>query len=179
MTAPSALYGLMAEFDGPEELVRAARRTRAAGYRRVNAYSPFSIEELSEALDFSQTPIPLIMLLGGLAGAIGGYFLQFYISVMSYPINVGGRPYNSWQEFVPVTFELTVLCSALAGLVGMLVLNGLPEPYHPVFNVPSFARASRDRFFLLIEARDPQFDRDRTRHFLSSLGPREVADVPA
>jgi hypothetical protein len=178
MTPASALYGLMAEFDTPDELVAATRRARAAGYRKIEAYSPFPIEELAEVLDFRRTWVPAIVLAGGVLGGISGYLLQYYVAVISYPINVGGRPLNSWPAFVPVTFEMTILGAALFAVVGMLALNGLPMPYHPVFNVPEFGRATRDRFFLCIEASDPGFHPEGTRRFLESLKPREVSDVP-
>lgn len=177
-TALPALYGLLAEFDTPDDLVVATRRAHEAGYRKVEAYSPFPIEGLADALDFGRTRVPLIVLIGGVLGGITGYLLQYYVAVVSYPINVGGRPLNSWPAFVPVTFEMTILGAALFAVVGMLALNGLPMPYHPVFNVPAFGRATRDRFFLCIEAGDPGFHPEGTRRFLESLGPREVSDVP-
>ncbi|HEX8179061.1 MAG TPA: DUF3341 domain-containing protein [Pyrinomonadaceae bacterium] len=170
-------YGLMAEFDNPTDVVTAARAVHEAGYRRIDAFSPYPIEELSEAVGMHTTKMSLIVLIGGLIGLIGGYGMQYYLSVINYPLNVGGKPLNSWPAFIPITFETTVLCAALAGIFGMLALNGLPEPYHPVFNTPNFALASRDRFFLLIESRDDNFDRTQTAEFLRSLGPREVTDV--
>ncbi len=170
-------YGLMAQFDEPNALVEAARRTHAEGYRRTDAYSPFPIENLSEALGFRRTRLPLIVLLSGLFGGLGGYFMQWYASVISYPMNIGGRPLHSWPSFIPVTFELTVLCAAFGAVLGMLALNGLPMPYHPVFNVAQFAMATRNRFFLVIESRDPKFDLERTRAFLQSLGAKEVQEV--
>ena len=176
MAAHPPLYGLMAEFDNPTDVVTATREAWAAGYRRINAYSPYPIEELSEALHF-HTRLPLIVLIGGIIGALGGYLMQYYIAVIDYPINVGGRPPHSWPSFIPITFETTVLCAAFAAVFGMLALNKLPQPYHPVFNVERFALATRDRFFLVIEADDPKFDREETRMFLSSLSPREVTDV--
>jgi hypothetical protein len=178
MSADATLYGLLAEFDTPEALVAAARQARAAGYRQVEGYTPYPVEELYDALELHRTPVPLIVLLGGTLGAATGYGLQYWVSAVAYPLNVGGRPDNSWPMFVPVTFELMVLFAALFALVGLLWLNGLPQPYHPVFNVPGFARASQDRFFLCIAASDPRFDRAATRRFLESLGPREVSDVP-
>ena len=176
MDAP--LYGVIGEFDTAEQLLSATRRAYAAGYRAMDAYAPFPIEELADALGFHSPAVPLIALVGGCLGAATGYGMQFLIHADLLPINVGGRPLNSWPSFVPVTFEMGVLFCALFTLVGLLVLNGHPEPYHPVFNVAAFARASRDRFFLCIEARDPRFDQRRTRHFLAELGAREVADVP-
>jgi ActD protein len=172
------IYGLMAEFENPTDLVHAARATYAAGYRRINGYSPFSIEELSEAIGFHHTRLPLVVLIGGLLGCIGGYGLQYWISVVSYPENIGGRPLHSWPAFIPVTFECTVLLASFAAVFGMLALNGLPMPYHPVFNVERFAFASRDRFFLVVESRDPLFDRVKTADFLASLNPKGVMEVP-
>ncbi|HKQ76489.1 MAG TPA: DUF3341 domain-containing protein [Blastocatellia bacterium] len=167
----------MAEFDSPTAVVDATRRAYAEGYRRMDAYTPFPVEGLAEEMRFHHTRVPLIVLLGGLAGCLGGYFLQYWIAAIYWPLNIAGRPLNSWPMFIPVTFELTVLAAALSALLGMLALNGLPHPYHPVFNVPRFALASQDRFFLCIEASDPRFDRAATRDFLESLSPREVSDV--
>jgi len=171
------VYGLMAEFASPDDLLHAARTAYEAGYRRMDAYSPLPIHGLARALGFRHTRIPLIVLLGGLVGCVGGFYLQYWISAVSYPVNVGGRPFNSWPSFVPVTFELTILIAAFAALLGMLALNGLPMPYHPVFNVERFALATRDRFFLCIEAVDPKFDRERTKAFLESLRPSMVSVV--
>ena len=175
--AKSELHGVMAEFDDPQALLAATERAFAAGYRRMAAYSPFPIEELHHALGAPSTRLPLIVLIGGLAGASGGLLLQYWVSAIAYPINVGGRPYFSWPAFVPVTFECTILAAALSAVLGMLALNKLPMPYHPVFNVPRFALASRNRFFLCIEAKDPKFDLEGTRRFLETLNPREVATV--
>ncbi|HEY0006955.1 MAG TPA: DUF3341 domain-containing protein [Pyrinomonadaceae bacterium] len=171
------LYGLMAEFDNPTDVVEAARRTYAEGYRMINGYSPYPIEELSEAVGFHRTRLPLIVFIGGLIGAIGGYMMQYYLEVIDYPLNVGGRPPHSWPAFIPITFETTVLCAAFAAVFGMLALNKLPQPYHPVFNVPNFALATRDRFFLVIEAKDPKFKYEETRRFMLTLDAREVTDV--
>jgi Protein of unknown function (DUF3341) len=172
-----SINGLMAEFDNPTSLVNATSRTYREGYRRMDAFTPFPVDGLSQALGLQRTRVPLIVFLGGIAGCLGGFFLQYYISVIYWPINVGGRPFNSWPAFIPVTFELTVLCAALAAFFGMLALNGLPRPHHPVFNVPRFELASRDRFFLYIEAIDPNFNLAETRKFLESLGAREVSNV--
>jgi len=177
MAKPTAIYGLLAEFDDPNALVAATTQAYREGYRRMDAYSPFPIEELHEALGGHHTRLPLIVLIGGMFGGLGGYALQYWTQAIAYPINVGGRPYHSWPAYIPVTFECTILAAALSAVLGMVALNGLPMPYHPVFNVPRFALASRNRFFLCIEARDPKFDVERTRRFLETLEPREVTTV--
>jgi len=177
MQAKPRLYGLMAEFDGPGDLLDAARRAYEAGYRRLDAYSPFPVHGLAEAIGFRRTRLPFVVLIGGIVGCVGGYFLQYWISAIDYPINVGGRPLNSWPSFIPVTFELTVLVAALSAVLGMLALNGLPMPHHPVFNVPAFELATRNRFFLCLEATDPQFDEVRTRRFMESLKARDIFEV--
>lgn len=171
------IYGLMAEFRSPETLLHAAERASREGFKRMDAYTPFPVEGLAEAIGFSRTRMPLIVLIGGIIGCVGGYFLQYWVAVLDYPLNVGGRPLNSWPAFVPVTFELTILCAALAAFFGVLALNGLPMPYHPVFNVEQFELASRNHFFLCIEAVDPKFDADATRKFLESLSPEGVYQV--
>jgi ActD protein len=172
------LYGLMAEFRAPADVVAAARAASEAGYRKVDAYSPYPIEELAEALHFHHSRLPLLVLLGGIAGLVAGYSLQYWAAVIEYPMNVGGRPWHSWPAFIVPSFETTILFAALTAVLGMLALNGLPEPYHPVFNVPSFALATRDRFFLAVEAADPKFDEAKTRAFLESLaGVESVAEV--
>ena len=174
----SRLYGLMAEFRDPTSIVVAARKAHAAGYRRMDGYTPYPIEELGEALGWhSRGRLPRLVLGFGILGALGGFGLQYWCSVMAYPLNIGGRPLNSWPAFIPITFEVTILFAALATVLGMLALNGLPRPYHPVFNVPEFRLASRDHFFLCIEARDPLFDPERTRRFLESLSPGQVYEV--
>jgi hypothetical protein len=174
-----SLYGLLAEFDSSERLIEAARRAHQAGYRRMDAYTPLPVEGLAEALGFQHNRLPWIVLLGGIAGAVAGYLMQYAMNVVDYPVNVGGRPMHSWPSFIVITFEMAILGAAVSAVLGMLALNGLPTPYHPVFNVERFALASRDRFFLCIEAADARFDRDRTREFLASLQAREVSDVEA
>lgn len=170
-------YAMVAEFASEGELVAAARRAREAGYRRLDAYTPYPVEALNEALALPRSKVPLIVLIGGLLGAIGGFMLQYWTSVEVYPMNVGGRPHNSWPAFIVVTFECTILAAALSGVVGMILLNRLPEPYHPVFNWERFARASRDRFFLSIEAADPRYHREGTAQFLRGLNASEVIEV--
>jgi hypothetical protein len=172
------IFGLMAEFESPTELALAARKAYDDGYRKIDAYSPFPIEEVSEAIGFAHSRVPLVVLVGGLLGCIGGYLMQYWISALNYPLNVAGRPLNSWPAFIVVTFEMTILGGALFAVFGMLALNGLPMPYHPTFNVERFAFASKDRFFLCIEAVDPRFDRTQTEEFLRTLNPRHVSEVP-
>lgn len=171
------LHGFMAEFEEHEELLEAARHAYAAGYRRMDAYAPFPVEGLAEALGHHYSLVPLITLLGGMAGGLGGYFMEWYSMARLYPLNVGGRPHNSWPNFIPVTFELTVLIASLSAFVAMLVLNRLPQLHHPVFNVPEFRRASIDRFFLCIEAEDPDFDRQATWRFLEQQKPIKLSEV--
>jgi len=170
-------YGVLGQFEAPEDLVRATAAVREEGYEKFEAYTPFPIEEMPQALGFKPTPVAWIMFAGGVTGAISGYLLQFYVAVIAYPINVGGRPLNSWQSFVPVVFEMTVLFAALSGLVGMLWLNGLPLPHHPLFGVPAFERATRDGFFLCLESSDPRFDEDSARRLLQRLGAHDVVVV--
>ena len=177
MKQRETIYGLMAEFATPEELLEAAHRTHEAGYRRIDAFAPFPIEGLAHAVGFKGSRLPLVVLLAGIMGGISGFSLQYYAAVIGYPLNVGGRPLNSWPAFIPVTFELTILFAAGAAVFGMLAMNGLPTPYHPVFNVPRFALASRDRFFLCIKARDPMFDLEITKNFMQTLHPREVTEI--
>ena len=171
------IYGLMAEFDNPTALVNAARAAREMGFRKLDAYSPFPIEELSEALHLHKNKLPLIVLIGGICGGLTGYLLQYYVTVWNFPINIGGRPLHSWPSYIVITFELTILFAAISSVLGLLALCGLPMPYHPTFNVPRFALASRNRFFLCIESTDPLFDHGRTVEFLESLEPREVSEV--
>ncbi len=177
MTNPSSIYGLLAEFEDPAEILSAAEAARTAGYEKMDAYTPFPVEGLAAAIGFPRTRLPLIVLIGGLLGCAGGFLMQYWCSAVNYPINVGGRPLNSWPMFIPVTFEMTILSAALSAIVGMFVLNGLPMPYHPVFNVPQFALASRNRFFLCIQANDPKFDAGDTRKFLADLHPHAVYEV--
>jgi hypothetical protein len=173
----SASHGLMAAFEDAEGLLDAARRVRAAGYREIDAYAPYPIEGLSEAMGLADRHVPLLTLLGGLVGGLSGYFMQWYAAVVDYPLDVGGRPYHSAPSFIPITFELTVLFAAFSAVLGMLALNRLPQPYHAVFNVEAFRRASQDRFFLCIEASDPLFDQHGTFQFLTELTGAEVYDV--
>jgi hypothetical protein len=172
------IYGLMAEFDNPTDLVHAAKAAYDAGYRKMDTYTPYPLEEAAEAVGAHHNRVPLITLVGAMLGMIGGYSLEYWVSAVNYPINVGGKPFHSWPAFIPVTFECAVLGASLAAVIGMLALNGLPQPYHPVFNVPAFARASRDHFFLCIEAQDPKFRMDDTRRFLLTFHPENVAEVP-
>ncbi len=173
------LYGLMAEFASADKLLEAARRAREAGYARVEAYSPFPVKGLAEAVGFRKTRVPLLVFLGGVAGGALAFGMQWYSAVMSYPLNIGGRPLNSWPSFIPPTFELTVLFAAFAGFFGMLVLNGLPRLVHPVFGVREFDLASRNRFFLCLRADDPAFERARAQALLESFAPMKVVEVPA
>ena len=173
----SETYGLMAEFLTHEQLVHAAEKAYEHGFRKMDGYAPFPVEGLAEALG-KKTRLPLLVLIGGIVGGLGAYFMEWDANVISYPINVGGRPLNSWPAFIPITFELTVLAAALTAFFFSLGLSGLPRPYHPVFNVPEFARASRDRFFLCIEACDPKFDEQTTWRFLERLQPCAIASVP-
>lgn len=174
----SGVYGLMAEFDNPTDVVRAAQRVHEEGYRQIDAYSPYPIEELSEAIGFHKNRVPLVVLIGGLLGATGGTALCYWVSAIAYAENVGGRPLWSWPAFIPVAYECTILLAAIAAVFGMILMNGLPQPYHPVFNAPRFELASRDHFFVCVEAADPKFDLDQTRAFLTSLGARSVEEVP-
>jgi hypothetical protein len=174
------MYGMLAEFEQPDDLLEAAKRARAHGFSRMEGYTPFPIHGLSDALGLHRTRLPWIVLAGGLCGGAGGFFMQWFASVVHYPLNIGGRPLNSWPAFIVITFELTVLMAGLSAVFGMLALNGLPKPYHPLFNVPNFELASRTHFFLCIEARDPNFDPETTRQFLAALpGVNRVDLVPA
>jgi len=174
----SHIYGVLAEFPTPHELIHAVEKTREAGYRRIEAYTPFPVEGLAEALALKRNNVPLITLIGGLTGGLGGFFFQYWVSVIAYPVNIGGRPLNSWPAFIPVTFELTVLGAALSAVFGMLALNGLPRPHHPLFNVKRFVKhATSDRFYLCIEARDPKFSLADSARFLHGLKATHVSEV--
>ena len=177
MNRPPLIYGLLAEFERPEDLLSATGRAYAAGYRRMDAYSPFPIEGLAEALGSHKTAIPFFVLLGGILGGTGGYFMEWFATTIHYPINVGGRPLHSWPAYIPITFELTVLCASIFALLSMLALNRLPELHHSIFNASGFERASQDKFFLCIEAVDPLFDASKTRVLLESLQPTKVVEV--
>jgi hypothetical protein len=172
------IYGLMAEFDTTEAILEAARRAYAEGYRKMDGYTPFPVHGLAEEIGFTKPRVPLVCLIGGLIGLATAYMLQYWINVIAYPLNIGGRPMHSWPSFIIVTFELTVLFAGIATFFGTLGMNGLPTPYHPVFNVERFSAASRDKFFLVIEAVDPRFDLEHTTRFLETLNARFIAEVP-
>lgn len=172
-----SIYGVMAEFDTPEEVLEATRQAYRQGYRKMDAFTPFPVEGLAEELGQRGTAVPLITLIGGIAGGLGAYFMQWYAMGILYPLNIGARPKNSWPMFIPITFELTVLIASFSALIGMLALNHLPEPHHPVFNLHGFERATIDRFFLCIEARDPKFDLNQAKDFLDQMKPRRVTEV--
>ena len=176
-TLPPAIYGIMAEFDNATALVKAAKHTYAAGYRQIDTFSPYPIEEAWEAIGHHDRRLSFIVLCGGITGLLTGLGLQEWVHQVAYPINIAGKPLNSWPQFVPVIFELTILFAALSAVIGMIVLNGLPQPYHPVFNVPRFEHASRDKFFLLVESADPKFDRAKTLDFLKTLDASEINEV--
>lgn len=170
-------HALVAEFTHPDDVLAAARKARSSGYKNIEAYSPFPMHEMSDAIGFKDQRVPWIVFLGGLTGAFCGFGLQYYVNVWDYPMNVGGRPLVSIPSFIPITFEATILFASLGAFVGMLAMNLLPQPYHPIFNTPNFERASQDRFFLAIEASDPQFDREATQRFLEGLNPEAVSYV--
>lgn len=171
------LYGVMAEFETANQLLHAAEKVRDAGYKHMDAYAPFPVEGLTEALGLGRNKVALVTLLGGLCGGLGGFGFEYWVNVISYPMNIAGRPLNSWPAFIPVTFELTVLGAALSAVFGMIAMNGLPRPHHPVFNIHRFSRASTDRFFICIEATDPKFHLADTARFLEGLHPQHVTEV--
>ena len=173
------IYGMMAEFDTPVALVEAAKRTYQAGYKKIDTYTPFPIEGLAEEIGFHRDEVPLVVLIGGIVGGVTGYLMQYWMSAVAYPLNIGGKPYHSWPAFIVITFEMTILFAGISAVFGMLALNGLAMPYHPVFNVPRFARASRDRFFLVVFSSDVMYDPAATRQFLEGLTPRSVSEVPS
>jgi hypothetical protein len=176
MTEPT-LHGVIAEFVTPDGLVDACKKARAAGYRRMDAYTPYPLEEAADAIGFEKTQVPLLTLCGGILGGLSGFGLQYWTNMSAYPMNIGGRPLNSWPSFIIITFELTILFAGITAVVGMLMLSGLPQPYHPIFNHPRFSAASRDRFFLCIEADDEKFDREETTRFLQATDAVDVAEV--
>jgi Protein of unknown function (DUF3341) len=173
----SHIYGVIGEFEKPEQLIHAAEKIREAGYRYYESYTPFPVEGLPEAMGMRRNMVPLITLIGGLLGGLGGFGFQYWVNVVSYPMNIAGRPLNSWPAFIPVTFELTILCASLSAVLGMLALNGLPQPHHPIFNANRFSHASQDRFFVCIQARDQKFDLAETARFLQSLAAQHVSEV--
>lgn len=176
-TVKQPLYGLMAEFETPEQILQAALRTHAAGYKKIDAYTPIPVEGLAEAIGFEWTSLPMVVFTGGFLGGCTGFFMCWYANVISLPLNVGGKPLNSWPAWIPITYELTILGAAISAVFGMIIMNGLPRPYHPVFNVSRFVRASTDRFFLCIKARDDKFDLPKTKAFLEELKPQGVFEV--
>lgn len=173
----SHVYGVMGEFGTPEELLHAVEKVRAAGYRRFDAFAPFPVEGLSEAMGLKRNLVPAITLLGGLTGGIGGFFFQYWAMAITYPFNIGGRPLNSWPAFIPITFEMTILGASLAAVFGMLALNKLPQPNHPVFNVHRFTHASSDRFFVCIESKDRKFDLAECARLLQEVHAHHITEV--
>lgn len=172
------MYGVIAEFQDAQSLLTAAKATREAGFTSIDAYSPFPVHGLSEAIGFHKSRLSAVVLTMGAIGGLGGFFMCWYANVIQYPLNIGGKPFNSWPAWIPITFECTILLAAFGAVFGMLALNGLPMPYHPVFNVDRFEQASRDRFFLVVQARDPKFEVESVYAFLEKFHPREVTDVP-
>ncbi|HKS76993.1 MAG TPA: DUF3341 domain-containing protein [Terriglobales bacterium] len=173
------IYGIMAEFDSAQALVDAARKTHEAGYKKIDAYSPFPIEGLAEEIGFHHDEVPLVVLIGGIIGGLTGFFMQYWISVIDYPLNIGGKPYNSWPAFIVITFEMTILFAGISAVLGMLALNGLPMPYHPVFNVPRFSAASKDRFFLIVFSSDKNYKPTEVRRLFETMNPRAIDEVPS
>ncbi len=171
------VYGIMAEFDNPTDLLHATEKAYSAGYRKMDAYTPYPLEEAAEAIGFHKNRVATLVLIGGCLGGLTGFLFQCWVNYFDYPLNIGGRPLISWPSFIIVTFELTILFAGLTAVIGMFALNGLPQPYHPVFNNPRFSQASKDRFFLCIEAADPNFDRTQTESFMQSLAPRHLTEV--
>ena len=172
------IYGIMAEFDSAQALVDAANKTHAAGYRKIDAYSPFPVEGLADAVG-APHDVPLVVLIGGIIGGLTGYLMQWWMAAVDYPLNIGGKPPHSWPAFIVITFEMTILFAGISAVLGMLALNGLPMPYHPVFNVPRFSSASKDRFFLIVFSSDKKYNAVETRRFLEGLNPRSVSEVPS
>lgn len=179
MATREPIYGMMAEFDSAQGLVDAARKTHQAGYRKIDAYSPFPIEGLAEEIGVEHHDVQLVVLIGGIIGGCTGYLMQYWMSAVDYPLNIGGKPYNSWPSFIVITFEMTILFAGISAVLGMLALNGLPAPYHPVFNVSRFSSASKDRFFLIVFSTDQKYDSAQTRNFLEALGSRSIEEVPS
>jgi hypothetical protein len=173
------IYGIMAEFDSAQALVDAARKTHQAGYKKIDAYSPFPIEGLAEEIGMHFDEVPLTVLIGGIIGGCTGYLMQYWMSAVDYPLNIGGKPPHSWPAFIVITFEMTILFAGISAVLGMLAFNGLPMPYHPVFNVPRFAFASKDRFFLIVFSSDKKYNAAETRRFLEALDPRSISEVPS
>ncbi|HWJ48797.1 MAG TPA: DUF3341 domain-containing protein [Candidatus Udaeobacter sp.] len=179
MAKRDPIYGLMAEFDSAQTLVDAAKKTHEAGYNKIDAYSPFPIEGLAEEIGMHFDEIPLTVLVGGIVGGCTGYLMQYWMSAVDYPLNIGGKPPHSWPAFIVITFEMTILFAGISAVLGMLAFNGLPMPYHPVFNVPRFAFASKDRFFLIVFSSDKKYSPVETRRFLETLDPRSISEVPS
>ena len=179
MAKRDPIYGLMAEFDSAQALVDAAKKTHESGYKKIDAYSPFPIEGLAEEIGMHFDEIPLTVLVGGIIGGCTGYLMQYWMSAVDYPLNIGGKPPHSWPAFIVITFEMTILFAGISAVLGMLAFNGLPMPYHPVFNVPRFAFASKDRFFLIVFSSDKKYDAVETRRFLETLDPRSISEVPS
>jgi hypothetical protein len=172
------MHGMLAEFESEEAILHAAQAVRDAGFNNVEGYTPFAVEGLAELLGCKTTRVAAITFFCGVLGAMLGFGMCWYANVISYPWNIGGRPPNSWPAWIPITFELMVLGASSGAFFGMLALNGFPRPYHPVFNAPQFERASKDRFFLCVEAKDPQYDAERLRQLFQALSPISLSEVP-